>query len=217
MTGCVSEYITFFREFRQSFHTTGALMPSSRFLARALARAIAVRSRAMRILEAGPGTGAVTQEIIRHVGPGDVLHVVEPNGRFVESLRKRFVTDPHFRPVASQTRIIHAAVQDLSPDEPYDSIVCGIPFNNLSPATVRTIFSHMLGMLRPGGAITFFEYLWIRPLKILVSSSSERHRVAEVGYVLRDFIDRYECRRERVLMNVFPAMVHCLQKCEAAE
>ena len=54
------EYRTFFRQFRQQFETTGAIAPSSRFLARAMARPLQQRdgaqlecafSRSVRALE----------------------------------------------------------------------------------------------------------------------------------------------------------------------
>jgi phospholipid N-methyltransferase len=208
----IAEYSTFFREFRRTFHTTGAMTPSGRYLARALTRPIVNHSRPVRILEAGPGTGAVTQEIVRHVRPGDELHIVELNDRFVESLRRRFESDPRFHRIASQTQIIHAPVQDVSPDEPYDYIVCGIPFNNFPPHLVRTIFRHMMGVLKPGGTLTFFEYLWVRPIKMLVASPGERRRVAKVGCVLRRYIDRYERDRDNVYLNVFPAVAHYLHR-----
>jgi phospholipid N-methyltransferase len=58
------EYRLFWREFRQNFHTTGAILPSGRALARALARFVRAERSRVRILEVGPGTGAVTREIV---------------------------------------------------------------------------------------------------------------------------------------------------------
>ena len=206
----ISDYSTFFREFRKTFDTTGALAPSGRMLAKAMVKPIRDHSQPVRILEVGAGTGAVTQELVRHVAPGDRLDVVELNDRFVDVLRRRFENEPRFREVAEQTEIFHTAIQDLQADEPYDYIVCGVPFNNFSTELVKAIFRRMLELLRPGGTLSFFEYLWIRRLKMMVASPDERRRIARVGCILRKYIDRYERGHNRVLLNVPPAVAHHL-------
>src|SRR5215472_6456774 len=79
----------FFRECRRHFHTTGAILPSSRFLARALVRPLRSPRSACRILEVGPGTGSVTCEIARRLLAGDRLDAVEINAHFVDLLERR--------------------------------------------------------------------------------------------------------------------------------
>jgi phospholipid N-methyltransferase len=208
----ISEYSTFIREFGRTFDTTGALLPSGRFLARALTRPLREHAGGpMRILEVGPGTGAVTREIVRHVRAEDCLHIVELNERFVSVLRRRFAAEPRFSRVAEQTSIFHAPVQDLKADAPYDYIVCGLPFNNFPAELVESIFGHLFGILRPDGCMTFFEYLWVRPFKKLVASREQRRRVVEVGGVLRSYLTRYEQARDNVYLNVLPAVTHYLR------
>ena len=72
----------FFRAFRRNFHTTGAILPSSRFLARAMTFDLKGPRRPARILEVGPGTGAVTREIVRHLQDDDRFDAVEINPSF---------------------------------------------------------------------------------------------------------------------------------------
>jgi phospholipid N-methyltransferase len=211
MTRRLSDYSTFFREFRQTFDTTGAVAPSGRFLAKAIIRPLLNHERPVRILEVGAGTGAVTQELVRHVAPDDQLHIVEINDRFVQVLRRRFQTESRFQQVAERTQIFHTAVQDLSADQPYHHIICGVPFNNFSSELVESIFRRMLDLLHPEGTLSFFEYLWIRHLKMLVASRDERRRVARVGSILKCYINRYERGRNNVLWNVPPAVTHHLR------
>jgi len=209
-----AEYSTFFREFRATFDTTGALAPSGRFLARALARPLRERvgcTGPVRILEVGPGTGAVTQEIVRHVRPDDSFHIVELNDRFVALLKRRFEAEARFRQVAPQTEIFHAPVQDFHVAEPYDFLICGLPFNNFPPDLVETIFSRFVEIMKPGASMTFFEYLWVRPFKKLVATRDRRRRVIEVGGVLRRYLDQYEHDRDHVYLNVLPAVAHYLR------
>ncbi|HTK76950.1 MAG TPA: hypothetical protein VL371_16910, partial [Gemmataceae bacterium] len=73
---------TFLKESRRHFRATGALLPSSRFLAKTLAAPLSGARPPYRILEVGPGTGAVTRAIARRMISGDQLDAVELNPRF---------------------------------------------------------------------------------------------------------------------------------------
>ena len=94
----------FFRQFRTQFQTTGAIAPSSRRLARAMTRYVASERRPARILEVGPGTGAVTRQIVTLLKADDRLDMVELNEAFAGRLEQRFQSEPSFqagrRPVA---------------------------------------------------------------------------------------------------------------------
>ena len=81
MFSALKNQIAFFRQFRQRFETTGAIAPSSRFLARSMTSYLAARDPAipLRVLEIGPGTGPVTNSIVQHLRPQDVFDMVELN------------------------------------------------------------------------------------------------------------------------------------------
>ncbi|MCY2994087.1 MAG: methyltransferase domain-containing protein [Planctomycetota bacterium] len=207
----ISEYSTFVREFRRTFETTGALLPSGRLLARAMVRPISAHETPVRILEVGAGTGAVTKEILRHVKSDDHFDVVELNDRFVQVLQRRFATEPAFQAVADRTTILHAAVQDLQVTQPYDFIISGLPLNNFSTQLVKEIFQHLLTLLRPGGTLSFYEYLWIRRFKMLVSTPKERRRVAEVGSLMKSYLKQYEFHCDTIFVNLPPALAHHLR------
>ena len=90
MTSRLSEYRLFLGEFWRNFHTTGAILPSGRRLSAALARYVGQDGKvgaAQRVLEVGPGTGAVTRYIVRALGPEDRLDLVELNANFAERLQ----------------------------------------------------------------------------------------------------------------------------------
>jgi len=94
----------FFREFRHHFRTTGAILPSSRFLARALVRHLRGPRAPSRILEVGPGTGSVTCEIARRMLPGDRLDAVEINGPSSASSRSASSTTRSSATAATRSR-----------------------------------------------------------------------------------------------------------------
>jgi phospholipid N-methyltransferase len=201
----------FFRECRRHFHTTGAILPSSRFLARALARPLRGPHTPCRILEVGPGTGSVTCEIVRRMQPGDRLDAVEINAHFVALLERRLRQERVFARCRDQVEIIHAAVQELLGDAVYDYIVSGLPLNNFRADEVREIFATYSRLLKPSGTLTFYEYTLVRQLKSPFVDRRERRRLFRVGRVMRGYIRNFQVRRERIFINVPPATVRHLR------
>ncbi len=214
------DHRVFWREFREQFHTTGAVLPSGRFLARALARYVGPQTDAnrspgqtseQRILEVGPGTGAVTSHIVRRLSGRDHFDLVELNPQFVRRLNERFASEPEFQRVASRARVLHCPVEDLPGDRRYDLIISGLPLNNFAVDDVERILDVFLTLLNPGGTLSFFEYIGIRPARALVSSSAERGRLRGIGQALARLLRPYEIRRDWIWPNVPPAWVHHLR------
>lgn len=209
----LTDYRLFFREFVSNFHSTGSLAPSSRWLARALVRYVppqgprrAVEFR--RILEVGPGTGAVTRQLVSALGPTDRLDLVELNAAFVERLERRFALERPFTDVAERTRIWRRSVEEVEAEQGYDAIVSGLPFNNFEPELVRRLLSMMTGLLAPGGTLSFFQYVGVRPVKKLASRGAKRQRLVGIGRAIDEVLGPGEFRRECVVLNAPPAWVH---------
>ncbi|HVA51332.1 MAG TPA: methyltransferase domain-containing protein [Pirellulales bacterium] len=198
----------FLREYLRHFHHTGAILPSSRSLGAALARHVSDGNGDRRILEVGPGTGAVTRQIVSRLGHSDRLDLVELNSAFVERLKHRFEREPPFAAVAQRVQIIHCPVQELPREQPYDAIVSGLPLNNFSAGDVEHLLDTMMRLLAPGGTLSFFEYIGIRPARAIISGRAERARLRGVGSALRALLDGREFRRDWIWSNVPPAWVH---------
>jgi phospholipid N-methyltransferase len=243
-----ADYRVFWREFRRTFESTGAVLPSGRALSRALTRYVrdgethvaeflrnsdvavsaaasaavseklpyvrmAVSERlpyvkSRRILEVGPGTGAVTARIIHDMRADDRLELVERNDQFVARLRERLQRDEMLRPCAERITLHHAGVEELSEDRPYDVIVSGLPLNNFSVAFVEQLIGKLSRLLAPGGTLSFFEYIAVRRAKAVLGRQAERERLRGIGHVLGELLDAHEICRDRVLANVPPAWVH---------
>jgi phosphatidylethanolamine/phosphatidyl-N-methylethanolamine N-methyltransferase len=220
----LTDYRVFWRQFREAYHSTGAVLPSGRGLARALARFVredaAASERAplrvaangdssgRRILEVGPGTGAVTVQIIGDMRPGDRLVLVERNAEFVEHLKRRFAELSAGDSAGGRVSLVHASVEELPEDEPYDVIISGLPLNNFDVELVESILEKLRRLVAPGGTVSFFEYVAVRAAKAIVSPREDRQRLRGIGRVLREFLHRAEIRRDLVLANVPPAWVH---------
>lgn len=213
--GILAEVGQFIREFRRTFQTTGALLPSSRFLARAMVAPLRRPRGPARILEVGPGTGAVTREIARHLQPGDWLDAVEINPVFVRHLHRQLDEDPRYAHCRDQVRLIEGAVEELPGQSVYDFVVSGLPLNNFPVLQVREVFRTFQRLLKPGGTLSYYEYVLVRQLKSPFVNRQERRRLFRVGRVVSRYIRNYQIGRQRVLANVPPAMVRHLRFCEA--
>lgn len=207
------EYTTFFRQFRQQFETTGAIAPSSRFLARAMARPLQQRDgdSPVRVLEIGPGTGAVTRTLVRHIREGDCFDLVELNESFVEMLNGRFEKEPHWNRIREQSQIHMVPVQEFQTDEPYDFVISGLPLNNFPTDLVEEIFQAYFRILKPGGVLSYFEYQFVRSIRTRVGKQEERNRLAAIDATMKSYTDRLRFRRDWIFVNLPPAWVQHLR------
>lgn len=208
----LQEHLAFFRQFRRRFETTGAVAPSSRFLARALTSGLRDRNGAARVLEVGPGTGAVTRQIVRLLKPEDRFDLVEVNEEFAALLQDRFQNDRDFQPAARQSAVHVAPLQEFQPSGLYDVIVSGLPFNNFPPELVEQLIDRSLALLAPGGRLSFFEYMFVRPVRRIVSPREVKERLGAIEQVLQRRFADYRVGTDWVFVNIPPAWVQHLEK-----
>lgn len=211
MAQFLKDHLEFLRQFRQRFETTGAIAPSSRFLAKAMTEPMARRERPGRILEVGPGTGAVTQRIVKLLRPDDHFDLVELNESFAALLRQRFEQDPKYRAVAQRAEVHVCPIQEFAASEPYDVIISGLPLNNFPAELVRSIFETFFKLLAPGGTLSYFEYMYVRPMRKLVAGGQEKTRLTELDRIANDYLSKYRIQRSWVFVNVPPAWVQHLR------
>jgi phosphatidylethanolamine/phosphatidyl-N-methylethanolamine N-methyltransferase len=196
----------FYRQFREQYTTTGSVLPSSRALARALTRPMRRAPGPRRVLEVGPGTGAVTAELVRQLRPGDQLDIVEINEAFVAHLEKRFTTEPDFRRRRGQCRVLHMPLQNVEGQGCYDFMVSGLPLNNFPMSLVEDIFHSYERLLKREGTLSYFEYVAIRALKMPFVADSERERLGTLTAYLEDKIRHHQVGEEVVYLNMPPAV-----------
>lgn len=204
----LSDYQTFLTQFLRNYETTGSVIPSGRALGSALCRYVGDGSAPQKILEAGPGTGAVTGCIIDRLRHDDQLWMVELNPAFAAHLRTAFKEKPSYREVASRCHLIEGSVQQLGEESQFDLVISGLPLNNFSSEDVQHILQAYAKLLKPGGILSFFQYILIRPAKMFVSVGPERIRLKGVGDAIEGMLGEREFAREWVWVNVPPAWVH---------
>jgi phospholipid N-methyltransferase len=145
---------------------------------------------------------------VGQLGPHDRFDLVELNASFVDLLRRRFADEPGLRAVSDRTRILHQRLEELSESGVYDAIVSGLPLNNFSASDVEQILSAFAKLAKPGGTLSFFEYVAVRPMRAAFAGSDERQRLRDIGRLLGGLLGKCEIRRECVLANMPPAWVH---------
>ncbi|MES2423964.1 MAG: hypothetical protein V4562_06020 [Pseudomonadota bacterium] len=106
---------------------TGCVMPSSRYLATAMAQAA---HGAELVVELGAGTGPVTQALIRQL-PDVPLIAVEMQPRLAHLLRRNF---PH---LDVRQNTAKSVVDTLGRVPQRSVLVSSLPFRSLAPAVAR--------------------------------------------------------------------------------
>lgn len=203
----VRERLLFLRGFLQDAHRTGSVTPSSRWLARAVTAEMAHQDGTARCLEVGAGTGVITQEILRKLRGDDTLDIYEMNGLFAGHLRKRFMGNG----TNGQVRVFAEDILATPPEGKYDFIISGLPLNNFPAEMVRAIFKTFFDLLSSGGRLSFFQYIFGRPVQSVFVGRAGRRRLKEVGAIVGKMLEQHEYRRIPVLGNFPPANAHHLR------
>ncbi|MEU0076006.1 methyltransferase domain-containing protein [Streptomyces sp. NPDC006332] len=178
------------REFLRRPRLTGAVAPSSPTLARAMTSGLGL-DRAEVVVELGPGTGAITEVIVRQLAPGARLVAVELNPVFAGRLAHRYQ--------GSAVEVVQGSAEDLATLVPYpvDVIVPGLPWTVMPHERQRRILDAAADALGPSGRFSTFAYMhaaWTPPARRFAAELAARFSIVQ---------------RSRVVWpNVPPAYVH---------
>src|SRR5262249_45807361 len=144
----------FLKEFVAGPITTGAIAPSSGFLARRIVENLGLGS-AEAVLEYGAGTGAFTDIILDQLKPTAKFAAIELNPRFAEVFKARYPGIQLFQDTVANARSIcdHAGMQTV------DCIVCGLPWAAFPTSMQLKFLDEMMRVLKPGGRFVTFAYV----------------------------------------------------------
>jgi phosphatidylserine decarboxylase len=148
--------LDFFKRFLTSFHTLGAVTPSSKAVACALVDQVDLR-KAKNVVELGPGTGVVTREILRRLPVGARLIAFEIDPYFVEYLRAN-IDDPRLTIVQGSAESLTSQLKSMSA-YPADHVFSEIPFNNMPEELRREILTQVREVLDEDGSLVVLQYL----------------------------------------------------------
>lgn len=187
----LGEHVLLFSRFLKHPRTVGAIMPSSRALARAMVAAV-TPSGGERIVELGPGTGSFTEALQERMRGCGRLLVVELEPAFAARVRERW---PTIDCACASAESLEALVAERAL-APVDHVVSGLPFASLPGAMTRRILDAIARTLRPGGTFTTFQYVYAYLMPPAISFRSEMS--ARMGG---------PPKRQLILANLPPAWV----------
>ncbi len=155
----LDDEMQFIRTWFEKPISTGAVMPSSRVLARAMARYVDPQSSGP-VIELGPGTGPVTEALVRHgVDPARLI-LVEFDPDFCRLLRTRYPAATVVQGDAYRLR----RVLETYVDVPAAAIVSGLPLVTKPLRTRLRLISDAMTLLAHGAPFVQFTYAMLPPI-----------------------------------------------------
>ena len=184
----LDDEVRFLRSWIEKPLHMGAVMPSSKLLARTMAQYVDVDSKGP-VIELGPGTGAITNALLEHGVEQKRLVLVEYNPGFCALLRDRY---PQARVVQGDAYALRESLGDLL-DAPASAVVSGLPLVTKPMLTRLKLIRDAFLALAPGAPFVQFTYSVAPPIpKSLPGVSTEAS--------------------ERIWMNLPPARVWVYRK-----
>jgi phosphatidylethanolamine/phosphatidyl-N-methylethanolamine N-methyltransferase len=155
----LDDEMQFIRSWFEKPLSTGAVMPSSKALARTMANYVDPQSSGP-VIELGPGTGPVTEALVQRGVDPKRLVLVEFNPDFCLLLRKRYPAATVVQGDAYRLRrLLGTAVR-----EPAAAVVSGLPLVTKPLRTRLRLISDAMGLLAPGAPFIQFTYAMVPPI-----------------------------------------------------
>lgn len=184
------------KQFLRKPSQVGAIAPSGVALCRELVTWLEL-DKAAAAAELGPGTGVVTQEILRQLNPAAKFFAVELD----EAICKEFAA------VLPQVKLFNANACELDKIcaaeniAELNAVVSGLPWAAFPETLQRSILEAVIRSLAPGGKFSTFAYL--------------QGLVLPAGYRFRKLLEEYFTTvtlSHVVWNNLPPAIVYCCIK-----
>lgn len=142
------ETALFLRQFLTNPLQVSSVVPSSRWLARAMAQGLGPNSG--RVVEFGPGTGVLTSGILESGLPPENLTLYEMSPSFTKLLRQKFPkVTIHNAPAQSVFGNIEPGVA---------AVISGLPLLSMPMAVRESIVKAAFEILAPDGIYVQFTY-----------------------------------------------------------
>ena len=155
----LDDEMRFIRTWFENPLSTGAVMPSSKALARSMASYVDPQSTGP-VIELGPGTGPVTEALVQRGVDPKRLILVEFDPDFCRLLRTRY---PAATVVQGDAYRLKRLLSDTVRD-PAAAMVSGLPLVTKPLRTRLRLISDALGLLAPGAPFIQFTYAMVPPI-----------------------------------------------------
>lgn len=155
-------------------------------------------------LEIGPGTGIVTERLVKKLGKKDTLHIVEIEENFYNYIKEKYKDDK--RVIVHHADISAWSLKEGGKEVQFDAIATGVPLNGLpNKEVIKKILAAYERLAKKGAEITSVEY-------VLTGCIGEIFKGQEFRQVVKtkdDFFKHHKSQSEIVWWNFpVPARVH---------
>lgn len=155
----LDDEVRFIRSWLEKPLAIGAVTPSSRALARAMARYVDPKTQGP-VIELGPGTGPVTEALVeRGIDPARLV-LVEFNPAFCQILRARY---PAATIVNGDAYSLHRMLAKIVRD-PASAIVSGLPLVTKPLRQRMRLLRDAFALMQPGAPFVQFTYAVVAPI-----------------------------------------------------
>jgi phosphatidylethanolamine/phosphatidyl-N-methylethanolamine N-methyltransferase len=151
----LAESGVFLREWFADPQGTGSVAPSSRQLATAMARWLPSNPDSY-VLELGPGTGAVTEALVKRGLREDRLVAIERNPKLADLLRRRF---PHAHIIIGDAWDLDNLLrQQRKPIASVGAVISSLPLVNFPLEQAEKLAEKIRMVLEPQGTWVQYSY-----------------------------------------------------------
>ncbi len=192
----LQEYRTFLTRVLRQPTTVGAVLPTSRHAAAAVADVLPTTGTPT-VLELGPGTGPLSEAIRQRLPEGSRHIAVEIDPEMVRYLR---TAKPWLHVIEGDATNLHALLDEHGLSR-VDAVISSIPWTLLAPEKQQELLDEVSHVLNDHGVFTAISYvtaLW-------------RPGSAAFGRLLRDTFDEV-VPRSTVWRNTPPARVYVCRR-----
>lgn len=155
----LTEKTRFLRNWARAPLDVGAVLPSGRKLAQKIASYVSPHEKGP-VVELGPGTGAVTDALLRRGIAEERLVLIEFNPEFCLHLAKRF---PKAKVIHGDAYAVAALVKDHGIEAP-SAIVSSLPLFTRPEAQRTRLLREALSIMRPSAPFIQFTYAMVPPI-----------------------------------------------------
>jgi phospholipid N-methyltransferase len=138
------------------FSTTGAISPSSKYLASAMLDPLPF-ARIRVALEFGPGTGAMTHTLLKRLPSDAKLLVFEINPRFYQCLRES-ISDPRMILINSSVENLESELERRGIRQ-VDAVVSSLGLAFIPERLRQSLFQQLLPLFHQRSVFTQYQYV----------------------------------------------------------
>lgn len=205
------DWLVFLTSYLHSSREVGTPFSCSDFVGKVMASHIPPPDSKIsrKYLEVGPGTGVVTEQILKKLGPHDTLDIVEIEKGFYELIKKKFEGD-------KRVRVHHADIatwkllDQQGREVQFDAIATCVPLNGLPNIAILTgVLAAYKRLAKKDAEITSLEYVGTTTLSQWIKGKEFKEVIA----LKNRFYEQFKCDEPTVVYMNFPvpARVHRLK------